>query len=256
MIVIIGDSFCADFYHRNLPRPKFEKQTWLQKDQASWVTDVIEHYNGDVEVYGFGGYSWWYSWAKANEDLQDRWHEVETVIFCHTSCSRINNAWNDNLYQTPNSRIGNNEEQLAAQLFFKHIYDENFQKYAFDQHIKNLEHTFKDIKTIHFTSTFEKRIIPDLIGLSGTVFTTPLFQISIGGLRGSEKKILHKINNHDPVRLNNHLTDLNNHALSRLVIDAIKNYSPGYKTIDFSKFGFDIVNPNACHWPDRYWGSK
>jgi len=56
MIVIIGDSFCADFHHPGLSRPKFDNQTWwLRSDQASWVSDVIKHYNGNVEVYGFGG---------------------------------------------------------------------------------------------------------------------------------------------------------------------------------------------------------
>jgi hypothetical protein len=255
MIVIIGDSFCADFYHKNLSKPKFKNQIWLSRDQASWVTDVIEHYNGNVEVYGFGGCSWWYSWAKAMEDLKYRWHEVEAVVFCHTSANRINTAWNEELNQQPDQPPFITDSNLANSLFFKHIHDEQFQKYAYDQHIKNLGQSFKDIKTIHFTG-FGKLSGPNLAGLSGTVFTTPLFQLAVGGLRGSEKKISHKINNHDPVRLNNHLTDLNNHALSQLVIDAIENYSPGYKTIDFSKFGFDIVNPNACHWPDRYWGSK
>ena len=95
----------------------------------------------------------------------------------------------------------------------------------------------------------------ELASLSGTVFTTPLSEISIGGLKGSAKEIIHQIAKNDPVKLNNHFTDANNHAFSRLVIDSIENYSPGYKPIDFSKFGFNVINYNYTAFQDpKLWG--
>jgi len=254
MIVIIGDSFCADFYHPGLSQPKFEKQSWIP-DQASWVSDVIKHYNGDVEVYGFGGCSWWYSWSRAVSDLINRWDQVQAVVFCHTSMQRINNGWNDNLTQTTNQPPSDSEESRANQLFFKHIYDADFQQYAFDRHIQFVDKKFAKIKTIHFTVCDESNGAPDLGGLLGTVFTTPLMQITIGGLTGSEQKIMHQIVENDPVPLNNHFTAANNGAFARLVIDAIDNYIPGYKEIDFDSFGFDLPNTNGRNWPNLPWAS-
>jgi len=257
MIVIIGDSFCADFHHPGLSRPKFDNQTWwLRSDQASWVSDVIKHYNGNVEVYGFGGRSWWYSWSRAVADLIHRWDQVQAVVFCHTTMQRINNGWNDNLEQTINQPQTNSEESRANQLFFKHIYDADFQQYAFDQHIQSIDKKFAKIKTVHFTVYDESNGAPDLGGLSGMVFTTPLMKIVMGGLEGSEQQILHQINKNDPVQLNNHFTAANNGAFARLVIDAVDNYIPGYKEIDFDSFGFDLPNTNGRNWPNLPWASS
>jgi hypothetical protein len=81
-------------------------------------------------------------------------------------------------------------------------------------------------------------------------------KIVMSGLEGSKQQIMHQINNHDPVRLNNHFTAANNGAFARLVIDAVDNYIPGYKEIDFDSFGFDLPNTNGRNWPNLPWASS
>lgn len=86
MIIIIGDSFCSDYAFEYWQRAKRQDQNFIAeyqtgRDQNSWVTNVIEHFGGNVDVFGFGGRSWWYSWFNFYKEWKDRLNEISAVGF-------------------------------------------------------------------------------------------------------------------------------------------------------------------------------
>ena len=85
------------------------------------------------------------------------------------------------------------------------------------------------------------------------MFTTPLFQITIAGLRGNQHEISQQIGDQGPARLVNHLTPANNLALYNLVIESLENYQPGIKQIDMSNF--TVHNTNYARWPNQDWSN-
>jgi len=250
MIALVGDSFCADFDTKMLPvHRNFQPHT----TSKSWVTDIVKHFDRKVDVHGYGGKSWWYSWSKFQECWEQRWHELTAIVFCHTLANRINTC---NTMLDPDRRgnflISQGQKQHIEDTFYKYIYDEQFQQFAQERYAVMLREKFGNIKTLHF---FTGTPLPSMIStLPGTVFTTPLMQIAVSGLKGTMQEIVQQINVLGPARLINHLTSDNNSALSNLVIESLENYQPGIKQIDMSKF--TVLNTNYARWPDRDWGSN
>lgn len=249
MIAIVGDSFCADFDTSIIPvRRNFQSCTVRE----SWVTDIIKHFDYKVDVHGYGGKSWWYSWSKFQECWDQRWHELTAIVFCHTFPNRINTC---NPMLEPdnwgNFLISQGQKQNIEDTFYKYIYDENFQQFAQEQYAVMLREKFSNIKTLHF---FTGTPLPSMVStLPGTVFTTPLTQIVVAGLKGSMQEISQEINKLGPDKLINHLTPANNLALRNLVIESLDNYQPGIKQIDMSNF--TVLNTNHSFWPNQDWGS-
>lgn len=140
--------------------------------------------------------------------------------------------------------------KLAHQYHFKYLYDQNFQEYAFLLHAESLGRILKHCKLLHFSSTAwygpAKKV------LTGSVYNLQMFNLALAGLTGTEEEIYARLNGHGG-HLNNHLTSKNNIEFGNFVINEIENYSPGIKDIDLS--AFEVLNPNALNWPNRYWGS-
>lgn len=249
MIVFVGDSFCSDY------AGDIEKQhQTVIPNIISWMSEVGSKFKSDISVHGYGGRDWWYSWSKFQDEWQNNMHEIDTIVFCHTSESRIHNSWNDDLIALAQPSNDKKAKEIV-ETYYKHIYDRTFHKFAQLRYFKMLQEwslTIQHIKTIHFTCFGHDHDM--LATLPGTVFTTPLQHIAIGGLTGTKKEIVESLTAHNPERLHNHFTKHNNIELGRQTALAIKHYEPGLRSLDMSKF--KLPNPNYKNWPDGHWATK
>lgn len=250
MIAVIGDSFCADYDTLMIPtlRPH---QTYTTDE--SWVTNVAIHYKKSVDVHGYGGKSWWYSWSAFESHWQGQFDKISAIIFCHSSHDRINTF--KSLLEPEiggKYQVTKKERIRAIETFYKYLYDEQFQIFAQQQYAKMLHEKFGKIKTLHFFSVVPDRQV--VANLPGSVFFTPLTQLAVAGINDKRENIAFIMNRQDSNRLNNHLTALNNKLLGMFVIDELENYRPGVRPLDMTKF--EVRNPNHIHWPDGPWGAN
>ena len=253
-IIFIGDSYGSAYDPKGATTPLYQGHHGSTDCHPDLVVD---YFDATMLNFCYGGKSWWYSRVKFMEYFQQHPEILDdniAVIFFHTDWGRVNNACNDEITQAHHSagRAGKKRSdnlETAMQYYFAYLEDRDFQRWAQTQWFKEIKKIFKNKKIINFTCFDDlleekKRILP------GTFFSTPLIEISIGELTGSEKQILHQISAGED--RNNHLNEYNNRALASVIIDAIENYVPEVKKINLSKF--DIKNPNAANWPHgKYW---
>lgn len=243
-IFFVGDSYC-DSYDFNLWKD-LGCPGWQHGIKTSHLSITSEHFNYRLHPHGYGGKSWWYSRSKFLEDFRQSSargdFDLKAIVFFHTSYSRLNNAWDDSISNTP-------EDDLLKS-FYKNFYDDDFQLWAQAQWFHELSREYKTIKTLHF---FCFDIIPDMLKiLPGMVFGTPLIHISIGELTGTDQEILDKCSYRES-RFN-HLSEDNNRILAEIIINSLENYRPGYHELDLRKFIH--VNKNATNWPKPGFGTK
>ena len=242
-IAFVGDSFCAT-YNMNTALVDINQG---QTDSPAYPNIVANHFQCTVSPYGFGGKSWWYSWSKFWREWEHKLDQLEAIVFTHTSNDRINSAVSDEFPLMSNWSFG--APRGLAQVnedYFKYIHDHHFSMWAQEQYFKMLKEKFDNIKTVHLHcfqfSTQNSHLLP------GVVFNTPLMHVSIGEVRGSEKKIIKAMSDGRP----NHLSPHNNQALADVIIQALTNYKPSQCQIPLA--GFEQYNPNAANWPHGvYW---
>lgn len=243
-IAFVGDSYCAA-YGMNTPLASFNIQGTTS--EAAYPTIVADHYQCDVAAHGYCGKSWWYSWSKFWKDWHFRLDQLEAIVFAHTSSDRINSAVSDEFPVCAGWSVGAPRDMArASDDYFKYIHDHDFNIWAHEQYFKMLNEKLSKIKTVHlhcFEATTPKSHL-----LPGVVFNTPLVHISIGEIRGSQKKIIKACSDGRA----NHLNSYNNQVLADVIIQALGNYQPGQYKLPIEKF--EQYNPNADQWPDGvYW---
>ena len=248
-IFFVGDSFCAS-YDIDLWK-SLGCNLWqgpMTKDNTPFrhthPTIVSEHLNYRLHPHGYGGKSWWYSRNKFLNDFnissKKPTFDLKCIIFFHTDCGRFNNSEHE---------LSADTDRNYLKIFYKKYYDEEFYRWAQLQWFHELQRDFKNIKTIHFSCT------PFLPGadqlLPGMVFNTPLIQISLGELTGSEKDIL-LLSSAKETRAN-HLNEENNRILAEIIIKSIQSYKPGTYELDLKSFC--CPNKNARNWPASGFGT-
>lgn len=243
-IAFIGDSYCArygidDFNARGNPPCQGGTNNPTHPDL------VVKHFDAILEPYGFGGQSWWYSRTKFfNNNLFDNNivdNDFEALIFFHTNCDRINNAWNPNLGPQITNEI--------TKSYYKHIHCDQFNHWSQESWFREINRRFSHLKTIHFHCFIGTAKIENL--LPGMVFKTPLIHISVGELTGSDDNITKQLYND---RRDNHFSEHNNRALAQVIIQALEHYSPGQYDIPIENF--EIINRNATQWPYPGFGTE
>jgi len=249
-IAFVGDSFCASYNY------EFWKSrgctTWQKGVETPTYLDIVARANCyTLHPFGFGGKSWWYSRCRFIEELERLpksffADQLETIVFCHTNPSRINNAWNRELSNT-------DSDTSFVVDYYKHIFDGQFNEWAHQQWFKEIAEKWGHLKTIHF------HCFPETVHLSrllpGMVYTTPLIWASVGELTGTDNEITqHLIHDNQFGHRFNHLNAHNNNALAEFILGSIYNYSPGQYEIDLSNFA--QVNPNSKRWPDPGFGTE
>jgi hypothetical protein len=246
-IAFIGDSYCCTYGLNDFQKHRDHSQNGT--DNPTHPDLVVKHFDADIEPFGYGGRSWWYSRSK----FENRWgwnfeeveKQFEALIFFHTDHGRINNSWNDKL--GPRNNDGKLDEVQAS--YYKYIFDMDFNRWAQEQWFREINRRFNHLKTIHFHCFIPT---PNTIQLlPGVVFTTPLIHISLGELIGSDNHITNYLQNESRA---NHLSDHNNQALAQVIIQALEHYTPGQYSIPMDRF--EIINPNATRWPDPGYGTE
>ena len=242
-IVFVGDSYCATY---DLNQWKSRGYPAYQHGAHSdlHTSLVADHFNCALHPHGYGGKSWWYSRQKYRGYYVDGHKVTDTraVIFFHTSAGRIHNAWNE--------KLTNSYENSSLKQYYLELHDQSYYDWAYQQWFREIARDHTQVKTIHF------HCYPDTINwsdlLPGMIYTTPLIQISIGELQGTDDAILKKCS-YDETRFN-HLNAHNNRALANLIIHSIENYLPGQYKIDLTNF--DQINPNAKNYPNSGFGTE
>jgi hypothetical protein len=238
-IVFVGDSYCASLDPKTY---EFNRHQQFQdyKDYPGHPAIVATHYGADLYCYGYSGKSWWYSYRRFQEALQNnstRLANTLAIVFFHTDSSRMNTSNQEltslhspqHFDQSPKKDPLDFELADASRSWFKYLYDTQFQEWAQRQYFMELKRQYSEVKTIHF-HCFEYSVeYSDL--LPGMVYTTPLFTISNG--EPGEKKTV------GDARAN-HFNAHNNNELAQTIIRAIDRYEPGKHTIALE--GFDLVD--------------
>ena len=83
------------------------------------------------------------------------------------------------------------------------------------------------------------------------VYQTQLLTVSVGELTGTDDEIVNQIITD---QRHNHFNAHNNRALANIVINAVRNYTPGRYDLDLREF--EQPNPNAHKYPKPGFGTR
>ena len=246
-IAFIGDSYCNAYEWNHwvqLGRPKYQHGA-SRAEFPTHPSIVADYFNWQLLPLGFGGRSWWYTRQRLLDVVKTTapLEQMQALVFFHTGYSRINIA-----HEKTESTVTSSDP--AVQSYYKHLYDDDFNRWAQQQWFKEINTVYGHLKTIHFncfsTSVDYCNLLP------GMVYTTPLVNISIGEITGTEAEIDLAISTKETRK--NHLNSHNNQALATVIIEAINNYEPGHYAIDTSRF--EQPNTNAVNYPNPGYGTK
>ena len=263
-IIIIGDSFgaCGDHNDAFLPTPSelyfTQTSTWgvygPPKTFHTWSDYLKEHYQCEMNIFAYGGKSWWFSyqmferWKQENIKL---WKKTDLVIFLHTDPRRFNSQ--DHLVpghssQGPVStcdRVGKNtissvstQKHTALKYHELDLYDEQFNLWAYDRFIESFPRIFKNKKMLNFTCfnyNVEQTRYCD-IPVGSVVVRPSLSEISLNEYKKSVAGI--PINDQRP----GHFSQPNHDVFFQYLVDLIDNYQPGRFEIPLTSFESEIIN--------------
>jgi hypothetical protein len=257
-ILYIGDSYCATYSYNHTERVDD------QHHQGVVITDnLVSHLNVAANLlntefipFGYAGKSWYYSrsrFLKYFDEHPELLEQTEAVVFFHTDAYRYNTV---NLHISTNL-MSDIKDRLPEELMYvepyrawlKYLMDPNFQTWAQTQWFHEINIIFSKVNKIHFCN-FDNVIDRSKV-LEGMTFVTPLFDLCLGEMEGTDQEILAKLDSNDSRA--NHLNEHNNKELGKLVANAVNNYLPGRYPIDTSTFY--LPNKNAHKWPYPGFGS-
>jgi hypothetical protein len=256
-ILYIGDSYCATYSYDHIERVDD------QHHQGVVITDnLVSHLNVAAKLlntsfipFGYAGKSWYYSrsrFLKHFNENPELLEQLEAVVFFHTDGYRYNTV-NQHISTDLMCDIKNrpSEESIYVEPYrdwLKYLMDPEFQSWAQLQWFHEINKIFSEVKKIHFCNF--NNVIERSNVLEGMTFVTPLFDISLGEMEGTDQEILDKFGNDQRA---NHFNEHNNKELGKLVANAVNNYLPGRHPIDTSTFY--LPNKNAHKWPYPGFGS-
>jgi len=255
ILLLFGDSFAAS--GRATKKHDFPNQYWTyngDKETKRPYIDILsedlldDQY--DVQVFGFGGMSWWYSrgmllrHAELNPGFLDR---IEIVISAHTSTTRIP--------YIPGQEFNYNQDHKLKKKMVKCRFDYGFFSWAHPHWAREFSDMFKDKMMINFFCYGPNNTNIDLF--TGMQCTTPLVQLSIAELEGTKKEVDYQIVNDKRV---SHFSTENHHNFAKVCHWAIKNYKPNSQ-FEFPTDKWNVRNPNYANWGQqdrngndlRYW---
>ena len=108
-------------------------------------TLVADYFNWRLIPLGFSGRSWWYSRYRLLDVIK---HDAildhcQVLVFFHTGYSRIKIA-----HEKTESTVTSSDP--AVQSYYKHLYDDDFNRWAQQQWFKEINTVYGHLKTIHF----------------------------------------------------------------------------------------------------------
>lgn len=264
-IAFVGDSYCAGLepgraeiaFHAG--HMGWQGQPIVTPGSPCWTTELAHRLGYRVLNFGFGGQSWWHS---RQMFYQHYWHnpefdqsQLEAIVFCHTSCSRIPRVNASALWQPDLSK----KEIRGLEYYYSHVYEREHAYWIRDQWFHEIARTFAHVKTVHL---FCFDCAPQTPGVSsnltaeqwsllpGVRMCEPLIWISLGELPyNTKKQVDHHLEHDDRY---NHLNASNNLHLADRIYRALTNYVPGDHSLNLQDF--NLPNKNYTGWPDgQYW---
>jgi len=128
-LYITGDSFCF----------------WRKDPLYHWPLILANNLNLKLTGEGYPGRSWWNSRQNLHEYKQTPdFQNTELFIFCHTEPLRILST---EIASYSPDRIP--DELHAKQIYYKHIYDEDFHRWAMVKYYHELNEILENKKVIH-----------------------------------------------------------------------------------------------------------
>jgi len=258
-IAFVGDSFCSSVSHKHWRLIKELNLPGQGPANDAFPSIVADHYDLNLLAHGYSGKSWWFSRAQFIKQLTQTpkiINKLDAIVFCHTNYHRINS---DSVYalstnqRDKNSYINEEDRQVAEaqRQWIKHLYDEEFQKWAQTNWFREITREWSHVKQVHFHCFVDNENAQHNHLLVGQRFTTPLIHVSVAELSGSSREIRNHL---IADKRSNHMNDDNNHALAKITIDALDNYEHKIRPLDMSMF--NIVNPNYANFPHGNFGSN
>lgn len=267
-LVFVGDSYCAAYQGVNT------EDTSVAQVNAHYPTYLnlsAEWLDCDFYSFGYPGHSWWYSRNRLlklldspeQQQLKDQgelnfYDFADAFIFCHTDANRLttsNPRVSTALLQDDLTNLSPYYDSMLStpyKLWSTLLVDGEFQLWAMERWFEEINQRFGDRPMIHFNVT------PYTVDISrqlkGVVYTTPLLNVSIGEVTGTEKEIIENSLVDD--QRYNHFNEHNQSAMARLIVDTLNNYQPGCRPIDLVKYDFDQPNSNAWRWPGSGFGTR
>lgn len=251
-IIYIGDSYCASFRFQYHMQSEAIGQVHTHLNDVSHLNLAADALGLKLYSFGFAGRSWFYSrnrYYRALDHIKNLFTAAEAVVFVHTDAYRCPSI-DDNVavglgfgFADPGA------EHLVEpyQQWQKYLMDPMFMVWAQEQWFREINTLFADKKLIHFTGHNDSHVNYSI--LNGMFYTTPLVHLSIGELKGTDSQVIEQLANDTRY---NHFNDHNNRALADVVVESVRNYSPGKYQIDKSKFY--QPNPNAFKYPESGFG--
>lgn len=198
-------------------------------DKVSYLDIVAAQLNSKPLCMGFGGVSWWFSYARLKEWVNkypEAWSSVEHVVACLTNASRpkISNP----------EYIGKVKPGFPGQEL-----QEEFDRWAYTKFMDEFSVLVKGKKVIIQPCFQEEHWISIDYRHQFATSALDLCTISQGEIPTSNSKdpiseILSVLKQKDD-RLN-HLNEQNNHALAQDILEKFSNYKPGLFMLTESRY--------------------
>jgi hypothetical protein len=192
---------------------------------------LADQLNLNLICYGEGGQPWWGIKLFLKTLSEEQIENCEAVVFAHTNTDRFPTC-DIRVGKVDKSKLLNNKDEFkqALGLYYKYLHESSFEflYWAHQKWFEEVSITWSHTKIINlhcFPWTWELRHL-----LKGTNMSPSLLSISLNELGDDTKSVL--FNDHRP----NHFSMGNNKVLADQLADMIKNYEPGDKKLDLSKF--------------------
>lgn len=200
-LLILGDSFCSD-----------------RNKNTDWPIIVQNSLLTSLHGQGFPGASWW---STRNSFIKQIAVAPNIAIFCHTEPNRIPHTDNwgihagsiklGKIYGHEPNRFMPSEFRLACELYYKHLWFQEYHDWALTRWLCELDELTKDIEIVLHFFGFEHHTSRYHRFQHGVSFSDPLINYSTTIQRPD-------IRNHFDVDTNQRFADL--------VLEHIHNY-PG-----------------------------
>lgn len=234
-IAFIGDSFCAHISREDHERFQLAGHDMTYRctnDEMAYTSMVAQELKLNIAPYGYAGRSWWWSWQRFLQDWQQDFHRIEAIVFTHTSPVRINNAI-DPLLPHLIMHKGEHPAHMksdVSDMYFRHVYDPDFQIWAQKQFFKYLRDMLPPVKILHFFVT--QHVSDDTCEtLPGRIFRAPLLLLSAAEIKGEHPRFMPI-----PDLRANHFNEHNNRTMASLISQHLTDYRAGHCDIPWQTF--------------------
>lgn len=228
-IVFFGDSFASFGINANADRQYSTKETGLES-----YLDIVAQEIGATPIYmGFGGVSWWYSYARLKEWIlanQVEWRKTEALVMCLTNATRVKIS---DPYDFDRYHRSKHEQHAHI-----HALRMDFENWAYKKFVEEIKQMTTNKKVILLPCFRDEQWISVNFRKDFATSALNLCTISYSefkaGVEINRREDITKLVSGDERA--NHLNQHNNRALAADLIDKLNNYQPGIFMLNQSAY--------------------